>query len=78
MTVKSTLHSFAVVSVGVEPGDRVVLTNLDVLSDGSLLKVVDQRDVRSELTRDPIPVFEVVDEHEVADVPPSATAAQRD
>ncbi len=61
ITVGGTLASFAIVTAGLSPGDRVVLTNLDVLRPGTLLSVVEVRDVQQELQRETLPLFEVVE-----------------
>lgn len=61
ITVGGTLASFAIVTAGLTPGDRVVLTNLDVLRPGTLLSVVEVRDVQRELQRETLPLFEVVE-----------------
>jgi RND family efflux transporter MFP subunit len=60
VTVAGMLQSFAVVTSGLTPGDRVVLSNLDVLKTGSQLQVVQERDVHSELARENVPGFDVL------------------
>jgi RND family efflux transporter MFP subunit len=39
VSVKRTLHSFAVVSHGLKPGDRVILTNLDIIYQDAKIRV---------------------------------------
>ncbi|MBI5757210.1 MAG: efflux RND transporter periplasmic adaptor subunit [Planctomycetales bacterium] len=46
--VVAKLQSFAIVDSGVERGDQVILTNLDVLSDGSTVKCLPARDFEGE------------------------------
>lgn len=65
-----TLHAFGIVASGLRPGDQVVLTNLDVLKPGTLLSVVDVRDVQRELQRESIPPFEVVEVAPLANIAP--------
>lgn len=49
--VGPTLQAMVVVESGVEPGDFVVLTNLDVIRDGVSLEVSDHVKLREELKR---------------------------
>jgi len=46
--VATRLQSFAIVNSGVTPGDQVILTNLDVLGEGSSIKCGTIRDLESE------------------------------
>lgn len=46
--VAAKLQSFAIVDDGVKPGDQVILTNLDVLSDGSAVKCQATRNLEGE------------------------------
>jgi multidrug efflux pump subunit AcrA (membrane-fusion protein) len=46
--VVAKLQSFAIVDSGVNPGDQVILTNLDVLNDGSAVKCLPARDFEGE------------------------------
>jgi RND family efflux transporter MFP subunit len=74
VTIDRTLHGFAVISAGLEPGDRVVLTNLDVLTDGSQLTLIEERTVRSELDRETFPGFELPEAAAVSGTESSAAA----
>ncbi|MCH7990556.1 MAG: HlyD family efflux transporter periplasmic adaptor subunit [Planctomycetes bacterium] len=49
VTVKRTLHSFAVVSHGLKPGDRVILTNLDIIHPNAKIRVRSHRKLADEL-----------------------------
>ncbi|MEZ6067719.1 MAG: efflux RND transporter periplasmic adaptor subunit [Planctomycetaceae bacterium] len=66
VTISGVLQSFAIVTAGLEPGDRVVLTNLDVLQPESLLEVISQSNVHTELDRAVIPGFDVLSTSSVA------------
>ncbi|MEZ6058205.1 MAG: HlyD family efflux transporter periplasmic adaptor subunit [Planctomycetaceae bacterium] len=44
---------------GLQPGDRVILTNLDVLEEGASIEVIAHQTVESEIARDRIPVIEL-------------------
>ena len=72
------LEGFAIVESGVTPGDRVVLTNLDILSDGTHLRVIEERTVGSELERQELPGFELVESTPVADQPAVPVTVSRD
>ena len=65
------LQSFAIVSEGLAPGERIVLTNLDILKDGTRLTIVEERDVHSELQREKVPAFEVLRATPVAGLAPA-------
>ncbi|MFV0442179.1 MAG: efflux RND transporter periplasmic adaptor subunit [Planctomycetaceae bacterium] len=64
--IRQTLQSFAVIESGLQPGDQVVLTNLDVLSDGTPLTIVEQRTVAEGLSRETVPGFEIVEPEELS------------
>ena len=49
ITVSRTLQSLAVVTGGIEHGDRVVLTNLDVLHEGAAVDVQRRTSLAQEL-----------------------------
>jgi multidrug efflux pump subunit AcrA (membrane-fusion protein) len=49
VTVRRTLHSFAIVSDGLNPGDRVILTNLDVIHPNAKIRVRSYRKLSDEL-----------------------------
>lgn len=66
------LQSFAIVSLGLSASERVILTNLDILKDGTRLSIVEERDVHSELQREKAPAFEVLRATPVAGLTPGA------
>jgi len=76
--IQGMLQGFAIITSGLVPGDRVVLTNLDVLSDGTRLKVIEERTVISELEREEIPGFEVIETAPLADIPAENATASRE
>jgi multidrug efflux pump subunit AcrA (membrane-fusion protein) len=49
VTVKRTLHSLAVISLGLKPGDRVILTNLDIIHPNAKIRVRSHRKLADEL-----------------------------
>ena len=49
VTVKRTLHSFAIVSDGLKPGDWVILTNLDIIHPNAKIRVRSHRKLADEL-----------------------------
>ncbi len=49
--VARTLHNLAVIESGVEPGERIVLTNLDVLFNGAKVRTSATRTLAEELGR---------------------------
>jgi membrane fusion protein (multidrug efflux system) len=49
VTIDERLQAFAIVSEGIEEGDRVVLSNLDVLNTGSLIQPQRERTLDQEL-----------------------------
>lgn len=51
LKVARTLHNFAVIESGLEPGERVVLTNLDVLFNGAKVRTSVTRTLAEELSR---------------------------
>ena len=51
VTVARTLHNFAVIESGLEAGDRLVLTNLDVVFDGAKVRFTTTRTLAEELGR---------------------------
>lgn len=55
VVVDETLQTFALVRSGLEPGERIVMTNLDIMTDGALLDVRDEHDLDRELTRLKVP-----------------------
>jgi RND family efflux transporter MFP subunit len=67
--VEGHVDSFAIVAAGLAAGERVVLSNLEVLSDGTHLKVTEERTVQSEVEREALPAFEIVEATPVADAP---------
>ncbi len=64
VTLGRTLQSLVIVESGLEPGERVVMTNLDVIYDGAQLKIDANRGVRhlsDELTRLQTPQVRIVE-----------------
>ena len=60
-----TLQSLVVIESGLQPGDRVVMTNLDVIYDGAQLKIDPDTGVRhlsDELARLRTPQVRIVDQ----------------
>ena len=51
VVVSRMLHGLALIESGLEPGDRIVLTNLDVLYDGATVSVSIERTLAEELAR---------------------------
>ena len=51
VNVARTLQTLAVVNSGVEPGDQVILTNLDVIYDGAQVEVQAKRGLRDEIRK---------------------------
>lgn len=51
LNVARTIHNFAVVESGLEPGERIVLTNLDVLFNGAKVRTSITRTLAEELGR---------------------------
>lgn len=49
ISIQRKLEGMAFVSAGVAPGDRLILTNLDVITDGALVDVRSERTVAEEL-----------------------------
>ncbi len=49
VTVKRTLHSFAVISLGVQAGDQVILTNLDIIHPNAKIRIRSHRKLIDEL-----------------------------
>jgi len=48
VTVNRTLRSLAIIGSGLQPGDRVILTNLDVIHDGATIRVLSRRKLSAE------------------------------
>jgi len=49
VTVKRILHSLAVISAGLQPGDRVILTNLDIIYPGAKVRIQSHRKLADEI-----------------------------
>ncbi|MEZ6044102.1 MAG: hypothetical protein R3C11_00660 [Planctomycetaceae bacterium] len=47
--VKQTLQSLAVISSGIEPGESVVMSNLDVIYDGAKIEIFSRKDLSEEI-----------------------------
>lgn len=62
-----TVQSLALVEDGIRPGDRIVLTNLDVIEDGTLLQADVVRNLDDELSRNDPAYAQRVDDHAPAD-----------
>ncbi|QDU38051.1 Toluene efflux pump periplasmic linker protein TtgG precursor [Maioricimonas rarisocia] len=79
--VESTFQSFASISSGLKPGDAVVLTNLDVIETGALLRVRGIQTLEDELDRHKIPYLQrihgPIDAQATSTPPPSNGPAQR-
>lgn len=60
VTVDRTLHSLALIADGLQPGDKVVLTNLDVLIDGAKLKTSGTTRLSEELQQQRIPAARII------------------
>jgi len=56
-----TLHSLALITAGFQAGDRVVLSNLDVLYDGAPILLNQSRSLADELQQDSIPMARLVE-----------------
>ncbi|MCA8995606.1 MAG: efflux RND transporter periplasmic adaptor subunit [Planctomycetaceae bacterium] len=56
--IAATIQTFALVRSGVQPGDEVVMTNLDILTDGAALNVRDYHGLDEELSRVRVPHLE--------------------
>lgn len=59
--IERTLHSLALIKSGFEPGDRVVLSNLDVLYDGAPIQLNTTRSLADELAREAHPLARLVE-----------------
>lgn len=59
--IERTLHSLAIIKSGFQPGDRIVLSNLDVLYDGAPIQLNTTRTLRDELQREAIPMVRLVE-----------------
>lgn len=57
--IKKTYQLFAVISSGLEHGDEIISTNLDIMTDGSLIEVTQQRHLGSELERLRVPYLKL-------------------
>lgn len=60
--VDATYQVFAFVTSGLSPGEEVITTNLDIITEGSLLNVRDVRTLDGELQRLRIPYLERAEE----------------
>lgn len=61
VTLSRTLYGFAVVESGFEPGDRVILSNLDVLYEGAPVTAIEERGLSAELQRQTTPLLKLLD-----------------
>lgn len=55
VVIRETLQSFALITSGLEPGEEIVMTNLDIIAEGTLLEIPETRSLRQELERARIP-----------------------
>lgn len=61
INIARTLYNLAIVESGLEPGERIVLTNLDVLFNGAKVKPTVTRNLAEELTRQRSPSARLID-----------------
>jgi len=54
--VKQTLQSLAVIEFGVEPGEKVILTNLDIIHDGANVRIQSSHGLSEELKKQRIQI----------------------
>lgn len=62
VTIAGLHQSFALVSSGVQPGDHIVMTNLDVVTEGSILDLRNVRTMADELSRLRVPYLHLSEE----------------
>ncbi len=63
VTVGRSLQGFVEITSGIRPGELVVMSNLDVLRDGSHLRIAETRTTSDELQRQKVPGFEILAEN---------------
>lgn len=59
--IERTLHSLALIKAGFQPGDRVVLSNLDVLYDGAPINLNHSRTLAEELQHQSVPMARLIE-----------------
>ena len=64
VVVARTLQTFALIETGLDPGDRVIITNLDRLSDGrSYVRPADELSIEDELARQRVVAVELIEDN---------------
>jgi len=64
VTIGRTYQGFVEITAGLQPGEQVVLTNLDILTSGTRIDVTLTQDIREELSREPVPALEILEQEE--------------
>ncbi|MAT16159.1 MAG: hypothetical protein CMJ46_12925 [Planctomyces sp.] len=76
--VEQTLQSLAVVSSGINPGEAVIMSNLDVIHNGAKIEIFTRRDLTEEIDSQRVRAARQLQTSESAERPPAGESVAND